>query len=106
MHNHPEKFKHTPPPFRFERMDLTANERVVWDKGWQDGVEYMRQIYVQNGYSARNIRVSGCLPSEQERHTFWEQAEVRLGPFTDKENEIYDVAFNNACLGGYPPRDA
>lgn len=87
-------------------VNLNERERKVWDKGWADGQEYMRQIHVRNGYAARGMRVPGTFPSELEREKFLEHADSDLDPYSEKEDEICIEAFNNACLAGHPILDS
>lgn len=89
-----------------ESINLTEREKKVWDKGWVDGQEYMRQIHVQNGYAARGIRVPSSFPGSIERGKFLELADSGSGPFSPEEDEIYIEAFTNACLAGYPILDS
>lgn len=87
-------------------VNLNERQRTVWDKGWADGQEYMRQMHVQNGYAARGLRVPGMFPSAQERESFLEQADLGQDPYSEEEDEIYMKAFTNACLAGYPESNA
>lgn len=85
---------------------LTERGRQVWDKGRRDGEEYMRQIYVREGYKARGARVQDTVPGRQDRERFLEQADQELGELSAEDDNIYTLSFNNACLAGYPPQDA